>query len=358
MSALLARPQIAKLNAYTAAAQQPDTTRLNANEVSWNPGADFGSPAQQQLNRYPQVRPWQLREHLASLYGVSPEQLLVTRGSSEAIDLLLRVFCIPSMDNIVITPPTFGMYRVYADVQQASVKELRLRAENNFQLDIGQLLATADKHTKIIFLCSPNNPTGNSLSSSDIESLLANRMGQSIVVVDEAYIEFSQGPSVLRLMAKYENLAVLRTMSKAHGLAATRIGTVIANPDVIRLLDSVLAPYAVSAPVIELGLQALSAASLARTELSVKQLLVERNRVIDALSACTIVDRVWHSDANFVLARFRNLAEALKKLAAGKILIRDFSAEPGLRDCARVTIGSRSENDRLLVALQEMEQAR
>jgi histidinol-phosphate aminotransferase len=356
MSALLARPQIAMLKAYASAAQLQDTTRLNANEVSWDPAEEFDiTPQRWTLNRYPQVRPWQLRDRLAETYSVLPEQLLVTRGSSEAIDLLLRVFCVPSEDNIVVTPPTFGMYRVYADIQQASVKQVPLRAENDFSLDSERLLSSVDDRTKLIFLCSPNNPTGNTLSKSDIEAILVARQGRSLVVVDEAYVEFSQVPSVIQLLADHENLVVLRTLSKAHGLAAARIGSVIAHPDIVRLLDSVLAPYAIAHPIVELGLQALAVESLARTESRIQQLLLERGRIVETLFTCTAVERTWQSDANFVLVRFRDLELALEKLASQRILIRDFSKEPGLQRCARITMGSSAENDRLLDALRALE---
>jgi histidinol-phosphate aminotransferase len=356
MSANLARSQITRLKPYSAAHQQQETTRLNANEVPWENGKDASIEAlQHHLNRYPQVRPWQLRDRLADHYGVLPQQLLVTRGSSEAIDLLVRVFCSPSEDNVIVTPPTFGMYRVYADIQQAEVRPIILQAREDFQLNPAQVAAAADAHTKIVFLCSPNNPTGNSFSAVNLESILENRHGQSLVVVDEAYIEFSQNASVIRLLTGHDNLVVLRTMSKAHGLAAARIGTVIASPAIIDLIDSVMAPYAISTPVIELGLNALSDTNLENTSERIDELLLERNRVVRSLANSTAVLRVWQSDANFVLARFRNIAKLLHVLKRHKILIRDFSGEPELDNCARITIGSRTENDQLLDVLRQME---
>lgn len=356
MSALLARPEIAALKAYSAAVQLRDTTRLNANEVPWNPGELLeNSSVRHSLNRYPQIRPWELRRRLAEVYSVLPEQLLVTRGSSEAIDLLLRAFCIPSEDNIIITPPTFGMYRVYADIQQASVVPVPLRAEDDFSLDTGALITRADNRTKLIFLCSPNNPTGNTLAVSDVEAILKARHGRSVLVIDEAYIEFGNSSSVIQLLADNENLVVLRTLSKAHGLAAARVGSVIASPAIVNLLDSILAPYAVSEPVVDFALRALAVDGLARTESRIQQLLLERRRVVEALHACASVERVWESDANFVLVRFHNLELVLESLARRRILIRDFSTEPGLQHCARVTIGSAAENDRLLDTLRALE---
>ena len=356
MSANLARSQIARLKPYAAAVQQQQTTRLNANEAYWEVAEDATNrESQHQLNRYPQVRPWQLRDRLAAHYGVLPEQLLVTRGSSEAIDLLVRVFCSPSEDNVIVTPPTFGMYRVYADIQQAQVRPVVLQARQDFQLDPAQVLAAADATTKIVFLCSPNNPTGNSFPASDIESILASRRGQSLVVVDEAYIEFSQEASVIRLLSSHENLVVLRTMSKAHGLAAARIGAVIASPAIIGLLDSIMAPYAIATPVIELGLNALTDTNLANTSMHIEELILERDRVASSLANMTVVLRVWDSDANFVLVRFHSITSVLQLLAKHRILIRDFSGEPELDGCARITIGSRAENDRLLDVLRDME---
>ncbi|MDH4047648.1 MAG: histidinol-phosphate transaminase [Gammaproteobacteria bacterium] len=345
--ASLARPEIASLSAYAAATQANLTIRLNANEMPSN----ANSAVDTELNRYPPVRPWKLRERLAEIYSVLAEQVLVTRGSSEAIDLLLRVFCRPAIDNIVISTPTFGMYKVYADIQGAEVRCINTSAGSDFAPDVCALLEACDAATKLVFVCSPNNPTGNSIRSDDLLRLLRNRKGKSLVVVDEAYVEFTSKESTVGLMARHENLVVLRTMSKAYGLAAARVGSVIAEASVIALLDSVMAPYAIATPIIELALSALTGDRLACTAAQIEALRAERRRLETALPDCTDVERVWPSDANFLLVRFRNLAGVTRRLAEHRILIRDFSTDPGLHDCARITIGSTDENDLLLKAL-------
>jgi histidinol-phosphate aminotransferase len=344
----LARPEIASLIRYEPAAQEHLTIRLNANEVPWSTGTD----AHAQHNRYPPVRPWALRKRLAEIYSVDPHRLLVTRGSSEAIDLLVRVFCRPAQDHIVIATPTFGMYKVYAGIQHAGVRSVALRAGQGFSLDVPGLLLAAGSGAKLVFLCSPNNPTGNSVCEADLVTLLQAQEGRSLVVVDEAYIEFSGTASAVELVERFENLVVLRTLSKAYGMAAARVGAVIAHPDVISLLDAVMAPYAIATTIIEQALAALSNENLARIANRIASLQAERARLIRQLADLPSVVTIWPSDGNFLLVRFRDLSAVTKRLALDRILIRDFSAEPGLENCARITVGSHDESSLLLHALQ------
>jgi histidinol-phosphate aminotransferase len=346
-AASLARPEIASLSPYAAATQEQLTVRLNANEVPWNPSSD----ADESLNRYPQIRPWVLRDRLAEIYGVPAQQLLVTRGTSEAIDLLIRVFCRPGQDNVVITPPTFGMYKVYADIQGAGLRTMPLLADQNFNFDVLELLRVSDERSKLIFICSPNNPTGNSIDAADLEKLISARQGRSLIVVDEAYIEFSSGQSAVALIDRFDNLVVLRTLSKAHGLAATRLGCALAQPAVVKLLDSVMAPYSIATAIVDRAMTTLADDTLTLEATRIEQLVNERQRLMSRLSKCVAVEKVWPSDGNFLLVRFRNLPGALELLESRRILIRDFSAAPGLHNCARITVGFRSENDLLLDTL-------
>lgn len=348
-AASLARPEIVSLSPYAAAAQERLTVRLNANENPWSPSDD---PAEC-LNRYPQVRPWALRDRLAEIHRVSADQLLVTRGTSEAIDLLVRVFCRAGQDNIVITPPTFGMYRVYAQIQGAGLRESPLRPERDFRFDIDELLGVPDEQSKLIFICSPNNPSGTSMPPSDLEALVAARQGRSLVVIDEAYTEFGSGWSAISLLQRYDNLAVLRTLSKAYGLAAARLGCIVAQPGVIRLLDSILAPYSIATAVANRALAAMSDDGLYLASQRIAQLVAERQRLAIRLTACESIEKVWPSDANFLLVRFRNLLRTRALLEGRRILIRDVSGAPGLQNCARITVGTRDENDLLLDTLSE-----
>ncbi|MFQ5983078.1 MAG: histidinol-phosphate transaminase [Woeseiaceae bacterium] len=333
----LARPEIRDLRAYESAVRTDVALRLHANE------SPDGSNA---LNRYPEIRPVELQSRLAERFGVSPDHILATRGSSEAIDLLIRTFCRAGVDNIVITPPTFVLYQVYADIQGAATINCPMLAEQDFALDIDSLIASCTTSTKLIFICSPNNPTGNVVSRSAMLKLLEARKDKSIVVVDEAYIEFSDSRSMAELVCEHDNLVVLRTLSKALALAGARCGAVIGNSALIRMLNGVLAPYALATPVIDCVMRALSDG-----ESRVGEIISERDRTINKLTQNRLVRKVWPSQTNFLLVQFHDLAEVQERLRADSILIRDFSDTPGLEDCARITIGTADENRRLLAAL-------
>ena len=349
-TAALARPEIRGLERYRAAAQRPGSVRLNANEAP-RP-LDASGPA---LNRYPELRPAGLARGLAAHYGVSADDVLVTRGSSEAIDLLIRTFCAPGTDGIVIPAPTFGMYRVYADIQGAQTTSVPLAAANHFALDVEALLDACTAATKLVFVCSPNNPTGGRVPEEAIRALCAARSGRSLVVVDEAYIEFAGARSMAGAVGELDNLVVLRTLSKALALAGARCGALLAHPDVIRLLDAVLPPYALATPVVECVLAALTPEALARAQAAIEATIAERERLHRALAALAAVETVWPSDANFLLVRFRDPAAAASALAGRGILVRELGPEAGLSGCARISVGTPEENDMLLAALAAAE---
>ncbi|MDH3429027.1 MAG: histidinol-phosphate transaminase [Gammaproteobacteria bacterium] len=342
----IARAEIRALKPYAAAIQVDDTIRLNANEAPW---ASSGDRFRRPLNRYPEIRPSGLRGALADRYGCAAENLLVTRGSSEAIDLLVRVFCNAGRDNIVTSTPTFSMYRHYATIQGAELREVELAASNDFALDPDGLLGACDNATRLVFLCSPNNPTGTLMSRQDLIRVLEARRDRSAVVVDEAYIEFAQQDSVVGLLDQYENLIVLRTLSKALAFAGARCGAVIGPRDVIEMLDAVQAPYALATPVVECVENALRAESLSEADGWVRQIVTERERLIDAIGTMSFVRRVWPSAANFFLIEVDNAEQLLQECNNDKVLLRYFGG--ALADCVRITVGSPSENDRLLQVL-------
>jgi histidinol-phosphate aminotransferase len=344
--AKLARPEIRALHAYEAAEQVDDTIRLNANEsphsgVVWH----FRRP----LNRYPEVRPQQLRNALAARFGCEAARLLVTRGSSEAIDLIVRAFCSAGRDAALVTSPTFSMYRHYAEVQGARLVEVPSLPERDFAIDVGEILEACDDDTRLIFICSPNNPTGTTLPREDLETLLRERGDRSAVVVDEAYVEFGDKPSAIDLLDDYDNLLVLRTLSKALGLAGARCGAVAGPVEVIRMLNAIQAPYALSTPVIECVEDALQSDQLEAAQEAVADIVAERGRVADALRALPFVAKVWPSDANFLLARFDDARSVMRQCADDGVLLRHFGGP--LEDCIRITIGSRDDNDALLETL-------
>lgn len=325
---------------------------LNANEAPWPNVAD-GVAA---LRRYPDPQPEPLRERLAQLYGCTPAQLLAGRGSDEAIDLLVRALCAPADGAIVITPPTFGMYAVSARLHGVRVVDVPLLDETaGFACDFGAVASAVEASgARLVFLCSPGNPSGSALPLDRIEALAARLDGRALVVVDEAYQEYATGPSAVELLTRRRNVAVLRTLSKAHALAAARIGTVIADADLIAVLRRCQAPYPLPAPCVEAALQALRPGELAATRGNVANVQRERERLVAALGAVPGVRRVYPSSANFLLVRFDDAQAAFDALIGAGIVVRDMRAAPGLGDALRITIGRPEQNDRVLAAIAGM----
>lgn len=346
----LARPEIRRLEPYQAAIQVTDTVRLNANEAPWTSGAD---PFRRPLNRYPEIRPAGLRDALAARFGANPEQLLVTRGTSEAIDLLLRAFCRAGIDNIVTTSPTFSMYRHYAEIQGAAVRAVSTDPALDFVPSLEALLEACDEQSRIVFLCSPNNPTGTTLPRSLMTDFIAARGDQSVVVVDEAYIEFSGETSMVELLDEYPNLVVLRTLSKALAFAGARCGAVIGPREVVDMLNAIQAPYAMSTPVVECVEDALSERWLTEAARKVAEIVAERERVAAALASMPAVTRTWPSSANFLLVESGNVDAVMEASRRAGILLRYFGGD--LESCVRVSIGTVAENDALLATLGKLE---
>lgn len=344
----LARPEILALRPYRAAHHEEGLVRLNANETPWPPPVAAQST---DLNHYPEARPLTLTQRLAEFYGVDPEQLLVTRGSSEAIDLLIRCFCRPGLDDIVICPPTFGMYEVYAQVQGAGIVSVPLLPESDFGLHVDGIAAAWNDRAKLAFVCSPNNPTGNSFATEAVISL-ADRLGaEGIVVVDAAYVEFADADPTLELLETCDNVVVLRTLSKALGLAGIRCGVALAAPRIVDLMGCILPPYSYPTPCQEAALAALAPENADQLDERVALLRTERERVAQRLQELPGIDRVWPSQSNFLLARFHQPRRIIDAARRGGFLIRDFSWDRYTPNCLRITIGTGEQNDRLLEAL-------
>ncbi len=322
---------------------------LNANESAWaNPADPQGS-----ARRYPEPQPESLRARLAALYGCTPEQLLIGRGSDEAIDLLVRALCEPGRDAVLVTPPVFGMYAVCARLQNAPLLEVPLvDSEGGLNADIDTIIATAlsDK-AKLVFLCTPSNPAGSSIALAEIERVATALRGRAVVVVDEAYGEYAEQASAVTLLDRYDNLAVLRTLSKAHALAAARIGSLIAASELIQLLRRCQAPYPVPAPCSALALAALEPAALKSTAARVAEVKAERARLQQALQNAPGVRQVYASQGNYLLVRFNDAQAAFDALLAAGVVVRDQRAAPQLGDALRITVGRPDENDRVLQVL-------
>lgn len=345
------RADLAGFAGYRSARQEPGSgsTWLNANESPWSNLADEAGSQR----RYPEPQPFDLQAALAAYWGCAPEQLLLSRGSDEAIDLLVRAFCSPGRDAVLVTPPVFGMYAVSARLQGASLLEAPLRdAPEDFEVDMEQVAqAAARGGARVVFLCSPGNPAGGVLAKESVSGLARRLSGQALVVVDEAYVEFAGAPSIIAA-TRPANLAVLRTLSKAHALAGARVGGVVADAAVISALRSCQAPYPVPAPSARLALSALAPAALERTARHVAGVIGERERLRLALAPLSCVRRVYPSRANFLLVRFRDASAADGALRAAGIVVRDMRAMPQLGDALRITIGTPRQNDAVLDALR------
>jgi len=345
----LARPEILELEPYSHASWEPQLERLHANELPWRSAVD-GTRAG--LNRYPEPQPRALVEGLAALYGVAPEELLVGRGSDEAIDLLTRAFCRAGEDSVLLCPPTFGMYAVAARIQGAEVVRVPLLdAERAFALDVPQILARSGARVKLVYVCSPNNPTGNRIDERTLIGLADALAGRALLVIDEAYIEFSGAASLASEVPRHPYLAVLRTLSKAHGLAGARCGALIAAPEIVALLRKIIPPYAMTQPTIESVLAALEPRELSAAAERVATIRAERSQLAERLATLPCVVRVFPSDANFLLVELRDASSAFARARAAGLLVRDVRAQPGLGRHLRITVGTPEQNARLIAAL-------
>lgn len=324
-------------------------TWLNANESPWPSQADRDGA----MRRYPEPQPPALRDAIAAAIGCDPAQLLLGRGSDEAIDLLVRAFCAPGRDAVLVTPPVFGMYAVCARLQGARLLEAPLQdGEDDFRADLDHVARLAEQGgARLVFLCSPGNPAGGVLAATAVLALAGRLAGRALVVVDEAYVDYADAPSLLASAPWPANLAVLRTLSKAHALAGARVGCLVAAPEIVTALRRFQAPYPVPEPCLGPALCALSPPALERTRVRVDEVKRERARLHRALARLACVRRVYPSQANFLLARFVDAAAALAALSSEGIVVRDMRAMPGLHDALRITVGTPGQNDAVVAAL-------
>ncbi|HEU4472716.1 MAG TPA: histidinol-phosphate transaminase [Flavisolibacter sp.] len=340
----LVRKNIRSLKPYSSARSEYSGKAnifLDANENS------FGSPLTKWYNRYPDPLQWELKKKISGIKQVRPENMLLGNGSDECIDLLIRAFCDPGHDNILICPPTYGMYEVYAAINDVPVKEVPLTAR--FQLNLEAIEAAIDEQTKLIFLCSPNNPTGNSLEREDIEIILNNFSG--LVVVDEAYINYSRHRSFIAELGDYPNLVVMQTFSKAWGLAALRLGMNFASPEIISVLNKIKPPYNINQATQELALQALD--HLDDVNAMIKETVKEREELAKEMAALPLVKQVYPSDANFLLVKMEGATKVYDYLKVQGIIVRNRSNIMLCDDCLRITIGTGDQDRQLMKALKE-----
>lgn len=344
----LVRPNIRSLKPYSSARDEfkgEANVFLDANENS------IGSPLLKWYNRYPDPMQWAIKEKVAAIKKVTKEQIFLGNGSDEAIDLLFRCFCEPGIDEVIICPPTYGMYEVSANINNTKINRVPLTEQ--FQLDLEALELAIKPSTKIIWICSPNNPTGNSIDSVDIELILNNFDG--LVVIDEAYINFSRQKSWLADLNEYPNLVVLQTLSKAWGLAGIRMGMAFASTAIIGYLNKVKPPYNISQPVQELALKALD--EIGQVNDMIVTLVNERKQMESLLLKISEVIHVYPSDANFLLVKVKDAGALYKHLVNHGIVVRDRSNVEKCEGCLRITVGTPLENQKLLQSISNFNQA-
>lgn len=335
----LVRENIKQLKPYASARHEYEgkaSVFLDANE---NP---FGSMLPQDYNRYPDPLQWQLKFQLARVKGVPAENIFIGNGSDEIIDLAYRIFCNPGQDNVVICPPTYGMYEVLANINDVAIKKVVMTPA--FQLDVDGILASVDEHTKLLFICSPNNPTGNNINRADIEFLLNNFDG--IIIIDEAYINYSNQKTFIPELTEYSNLIVMQTLSKAWGLAALRVGLGYASLDIIDLFNKVKPPYNINQASQELALQALSETNQVNEWIRI--IVDEKEQVSRQLIRFPFVKKLYPSDANFVLVQVSKPDELWHYLTKNEVIVRNRSKEILCEGCLRITIGTPGENQHLV----------
>ncbi len=349
----LARPEILALSAYMPAEQRRRFVRLNANESPWPGGKEAGG----EIHRYPESRCAELTGRVAEYLGVKSSAVLITRGSDDAIDLLLRVFCRAGQDSVMTLAPGFAMYGLAAGIQGAGVITLELSRDTDFAVGISDVMSRWQARCKLVFLCSPNNPTGALIEASVIEGLCEQLQWRALVVVDEAYVEFARADSVCALVSRYPNLVVLRTLSKAHALAGSRVGALVAHPGVVNLASRVLPPYPLPRSSRLEALGALRPEVLARTAQRIERIRGARDRLAERLRSMSDIEQVWEGEGNFVLVQTTAADDFIRRCNAARVLVRDCSAQPGLENCVRISVGSDAENQRLLRALAEFAHA-
>ncbi|HEY5623492.1 MAG TPA: histidinol-phosphate transaminase [Gammaproteobacteria bacterium] len=354
MSSLLqlARPELVSLPPYIPGAYEPGFVRLNANESPWKAPGD---PTERGLNVYPPPRPHVIARRLAQFYQTSEECVLVTRGTSDAIDVLIRGFFAAGRDRILVCPPTFDMYRLYAGIQGAEVCQVPLlrsdAVERDFEIDVNGIIGVIKDRVKLVFLCSPNNPTGGAIPRENVEAICSEVRGRALIVIDEAYQEFSDRGSLADLQSRYDNVVVLRTLSKCVSLAGVRCGALLGTAELVEFLGKVLPPYTFPTPSIELVMAALATDSMQISRERTELIRSERGRLGSSLAESPLVARVWPSDANFVFLQAKDGAQFVAAARRAGILVRVFPNDPSLDNCVRVTVGRPEDNDRLLDAI-------
>ncbi|QKJ29492.1 histidinol-phosphate transaminase [Mucilaginibacter mali] len=340
------RPNIKNLTPYSSARDEfkgEASVYLDANENA------YGSPLGTNYNRYPDPLQYAVKKRLSEIKGVPPRNIFLGNGSDEAIDILYRSFCNPGVDNVIIVPPTYGMYEVSANINDVALRRVPLTED--YQLDVDAIAGNIDEHTKIIWICSPNNPTGNSMERADVETLLANFSG--LVVVDEAYINFSRQKSFIQELTEYSNLVVMQTLSKAWGLAGLRVGMAFASEEIIEVMNKVKPPYNMNEASQALALEALQ--NVTQVNDWIKETLTERDKLVLQLAKFNFVLDIYPSDANFILVKTTDANGIYNYLVQNGIIVRNRTKVELCEGALRITVGTPDENVKLIETLSKYE---
>ena len=341
----LLRENIKNLIPYSSARNEfsgEASVFLDANENS------FGSPLPENYNRYPDPLQHSIKHKLSEIKGVPAQNIFLGNGSDEAIDILFRAFCRPGIDNVIIVPPTYGMYEVSANINDVEIKKVKL--DQDFQLNMEGIAEAINENTRLIFICSPNNPTGNSINRDDLQTLLTNFDG--LVIVDEAYINYSRQKTFIQELTEFANLVVLQTLSKAWGLAGLRVGMAFASQEIIEVFNKVKAPYNISQASQQLVIKALENTDLVNGW--IRQTVAEREKLTIELSLLDFVEKIYPSDANFLLVKTSDPIFIYQSLVSQGIIVRDRSRVDLCEGCLRITIGTPEENELLVRTLKSL----
>jgi histidinol-phosphate aminotransferase len=349
----LIRDNIKNLTPYSSARHEftgKASVFLDANENAFgSPGFSHKGEAGVRYNRYPDPLQWQLKFQLTKIKGVPAENIFIGNGSDEVIDLAYRIFCNPGTDSVIVCPPTYGMYKVSANINDVQIKKVNLTED--FQLDVEAILNAVDDNTKLLFICSPNNPTGNDMNKADVEMLLNNFPG--IIIIDEAYINYSKQKTFIQELTEYPNLIVMQTLSKAWGLAALRLGLCYASMDIIDIFNKVKPPYNVNEASQQLGLEALQDTTTVNNW--IKQVVEQKEILTKEMQPLSFVEKIYPSDANFILVKVNDANKLYEYLSSNEVIVRNRSKEVHCENCLRITIGTPQENNVLIKLLNRYE---
>ncbi len=341
---LFVRPSIKALKPYSSARDEfksakTDLVFLDANE----------NPFENGVNRYPDSQQVNLKKGLSNLKGINTKNILLGNGSDEILDLILRAFCEPNQDNVIILPPTYGMYEVLARINNIEI--IKIKLTNSFQPNSNLILNSINENSKVLFLCSPNNPTANSFDKSKIETLIRGFAG--VVIIDEAYIDFSDKESWLTRLKEFPNLIITQTLSKAYGMAGIRLGICYASTEIISVLDKIKPPYNVNTLTQQRAIEQLLSPSSVHTQIDT--ILEERDKLFKGIKSIEFINKVYPTDSNFILLKVDDANKRYHQLIKKGIVVRNITNQPLCNNCIRITVGTKEENKKLLKALKKIQ---